>query len=156
MYRYGAYVAPCRTLAIMSKKSLFWSGERTYTFYRITKNYRGITFTSLSTKIYNALLLNHIEPEIKKILRKNQNGFRRNQFTASQILTIHQIIRVCAKNLEVTFLFVDSSKAFDSIHRGKVEQILLAYGLSKETVTAIMMLYKNMKIRVHSYMYLVH
>ena len=27
--------------------------------------------------------------------------------------------------------------AFDSIHRGKMEQILLAYGLPKETVTAI-------------------
>ena len=31
----------------------------------------------------------------------------------------------------------DFSNAFDSIHRGKMEQILLAYGLSKETVTAI-------------------
>ena len=41
-------------------------------------------------------------------------------------------------------------KAFDSIHRGKMEQILLAYGLPKETVEAIMMLYKNMKVKVHS------
>ena len=32
---------------------------------------------------------------------------------------------------------------FDSIHRGKMKQILLAYDLSKETVTAIMILYKN-------------
>ena len=31
---------------------------------------------------------------------------------------------------------------FDSIHREKMEQILVAYGLLKETVTAIMMLYK--------------
>ena len=28
-------------------------------------------------------------------------------------------------------LFVDFTKAFDSIHRGKMEQILLAYGISK-------------------------
>ena len=47
-------------------------------------------------------------------------------------------------------LFVDFSKASDSIHRGKMEQILLAYGLPKETVTAIMMLYKNKKVKVHS------
>ena len=32
-----------------------------------------------------------------------------------------------------TILFLDFSKAFDFIHRGKVEQILLAYGLLKET-----------------------
>ena len=31
-----------------------------------------------------------------------------------------------------------------------MEQILLAYGLPKETVTAIMMLYKNTKVKVHS------
>ena len=44
-----------------------------------------------------------------------------------------------------TILFVDFSKAFDSIHRGKMEQILLAYGLPKEPVAAIMMLYKTRK-----------
>ena len=31
-----------------------------------------------------------------------------------------------------------------------MEQILLAYGLSKETITAIMRLYKNTKVNVHS------
>ena len=41
-------------------------------------------------------------------------------------------------NIEVTFFFVDFAKTFDSIHRGKLEQILLAYGLPKETVTGIM------------------
>ena len=30
-----------------------------------------------------------------------------------------------------------------------MEQILLAYGLSKETVTVIMMLYKDIKVMVH-------
>ena len=31
-----------------------------------------------------------------------------------------------------------------------MEKILLAYGLPKETIVAIMMLYKNMKVKVHS------
>ena len=31
-----------------------------------------------------------------------------------------------------------------------MEQIRLAYGLPKETVTAIMMLYRNIKVKVHS------
>ena len=38
----------------------------------------------------------------------------------------------------------------NSIHSGKMEQILLAYGLLKERVTAIMMLYKNKKAKVCS------
>ena len=44
----------------------------------IAKNYRGITLTSTAAKIYHALLLKRTEPEIDKILRQNQNGFRRN------------------------------------------------------------------------------
>ena len=54
------------------------------------------------------------------------------------------------KNLQATLLFVDFSKAFDSIHRGKLEQILLAYGLPKETVAAITILYRNTKVKVRS------
>ena len=54
------------------------------------------------------------------------------------------------KNLQATILFVDFTKAFDSIHRGKMEQILLAYGLPKETVAAIMILYRNTKVKVRS------
>ena len=54
------------------------------------------------------------------------------------------------KNLEATILFVDFTKTSDSIHRGKMEQILLTYGLPKETVADIMMLYRNTKVKVRS------
>ena len=47
-------------------------------------------------------------------------------------------------------LFVDFSKAFNSIQKGKMEQIILAYGLLKKTVTAIMMLFRNIKVKLHS------
>ena len=59
----------------------------------LAKNYQGITPTSIAAKIYNALLRNRIEPKINNILRKNQNGFRRNRSTTSQILTIHRILK---------------------------------------------------------------
>ena len=84
-------------------------------------------------------------------LEKNQNGFRRNRSTTSQILTIRRILEgVRAKNLQATLIFVDFTKAFDSIHRGKMEQILLAYGIPKETVAAITILYRNTKVKVRS------
>ena len=117
----------------------------------LAKNYRGITLTSIAAKIYNAQLRNRIEPKIDNILRKNQNGFRRNRSTTSQILTIRRILEgLRAKNLQATLLFVDFTKAFHSIHRGKMEQILLAYGLPKETVAAITILYRNTKVKVRS------
>ena len=114
----------------------------------LAKNYRDITLTSLAAKIYNALLRNCIETKIDNILRKNQNGFRRNRSTTSKILTIRRILEgVWAKNLQATLIFVDFTKAFDSIHRGKMEQILLAYGIPKETVA---ILYRNTKVKVRS------
>ena len=65
----------------------------------LTKSYRGVTLISIAAKIYNALLRNCIELKIENILRKNQNGFRRNRSTTSQILTIRQILEgVRAKN----------------------------------------------------------
>ena len=117
----------------------------------ITKNYRGITLTSIASKIYNSLLLNRIQPSIEKVLRKNQNGFRKERSTVGQILTVRRILEgVRAKNLQAVLLFVDFSKAFDSIQRGKIKEILGAYGIPQETVEAIMALYKNSKTMLRS------
>ena len=97
------------------------------------ENYQGITLTSIAAKIYNALLRNRIEHKIDNILRMSQNGFRKKRYLTPQILTIHQILEgVRAKNLEATILFVDFTKAFDSVHRGKMEQVLLTYGLPQK------------------------
>ena len=40
------------------------------------------------------MILNRIRPEIDPILRKNQNGFRKNRSTPGQILTIRRILEV--------------------------------------------------------------
>ena len=56
----------------------------------------------------------------------------------SQILIVKFLKVYVQKKLQATILFVDFTKAFNSIHRGKMEQILLAYDLPKETVAAIM------------------
>ena len=113
----------------------------------LAKNYRGITLTPIAAKIYNALLHKHIEPKIENILRKNQNGFLRNRSTTSQIQVL---AGVPANNLGATILFVKFSKAFDFIHRRKMQQILVTYGLPKETVADIMMLYINTKAKARS------
>ena len=54
------------------------------------------------------------------------------------------------KNRPVTILIVDFTKAFESIQRGKIEQILLAYSIPKETIAERTILYRNTKVKVRS------
>ena len=92
------------------------------------------------------MLLNRKRPEVVNILRKNQNGFRTNRSTTGQILTVRRIIEgVNEKNLTATLLFIDFSKAFDSLHRGKMAEILKAYGIPEKIINAIMIAYKDTK-----------
>ena len=133
-----------------------FSWSKFYWFMRFTHEY--IRRIHLSMYIYVCVwgcILLSIEPKIDYILGKDQNGFRRNKSMTSQILTIGRILEgVHSKNLQATILFVDFTKAFDSINREKMEQILFAYGLPKQkkkkTVAAIMMLYRNIKVNVRS------
>ena len=55
-----------------------------------------------------------------------------------QIQVICQTSEETCKKISKQHLFVHFSKAFDSVHRKKLEQVLWAYGLPKETATAIM------------------
>ena len=97
------------------------------------------------------MLLRRIRPEIENVLRKNQNGFRSNRSTTGKILTIRRIMEgVKEKNLTAVLIFIDFTKAFDSIHRGKMREILLAYGIPTETVNVVMVLHKNTKAQVRS------
>ena len=70
---------------------------------------------------------------------------------SSHILTIRRIlVGVRAKKQQATITVVDFTKAFYSIHRGKMEQIQLVYCLSKEKVAGIIILSRNTNVKVYS------
>ena len=100
----------------------------------IASNYREITLFSSVHKMYNKMFLNRIRPILDEKLRTNQNGFRPGRSTFTQILTLRRIIEgVKSKTLPAVMIFVDFHEAFDSIHRGKLMDILKAYGILLET-----------------------
>ena len=114
-------------------------------------NYRGISLGSLVFKTRNRMMLHRIRPELDKKLRFNQNGFRPGRSTVSQILALRRIIEgVKRNNLPAIITFIDFTKAFDTIHRGKMVKILRAYGIPEELVVAIDDMYKGTKAKVLS------
>lgn len=110
----------------------------------IPTNYRGISLLPIAAKIYNKLILNRLRPKLEPILRKNQNGFRPGRSTLSQILTLRRIIEeITFCNKTAALIFVDFSKAFDSIHRDQMFEILQLYGIPLPIIDAIKVLYTN-------------
>ena len=87
--------------------------------------------------------------EIEKILRKNQNGFRGNRSNISEIFTIRRW-DLCKKYWFNTIVSRYHPSHLIRYTIRKIEQILQAYELLKETVSAIMMLHKNTKAMVRS------
>ena len=72
------------------------------------------------------------------------NGFRPGGSTIAQIVIFRRLIEGAkAKQLQSVTTFVDFKKAFDSIHRGKLMEILSVYGVPKNIVDAISILYKD-------------
>ena len=114
-------------------------------------NYRGISLISVVMKLYNRMLLNRLRPVIDPLLRINQNGFRQKRTTVGQLLALRRILEgVKSNNLSCILTFIDFRKAFDTIHRGKLMDILRAYGVPEKLVTAIAATYAETWAKVRT------
>ena len=118
---------------------------------RNTTNYRGISLSSMVAKLINKMILNRIQSKLDTHLRPNQNGFRPGRSTTSQILALRRIIEgVNSRNKKAIIVYVDFKKAFDSIDRRKMLEILKAYDIPIKLRKAITKFYENTKAKVIS------
>ena len=90
------------------------------------------------------MLLNRLIPYVDPILRNNQNGFRKGRSTSSHILSIRRIIEELKISREQgTIIFLDFTKAFDSVNRCNMFRILSNYGIPNEVIQAIDVMYSD-------------
>ena len=109
-----------------------------------TLNYRSITLTSITSKVYSSLLVNCISKHLEPILRRNQNGFHKGRSTLPQILGLTKIIEeIKIASRKASVVFADFSKAFDSINKGAMLHVLHHYGLPDKTIAGIKTMYDN-------------
>ena len=98
-------------------------------------NYRGISLLPTTYKILSNILLSRLIPYAEENIGDHQCGFRRNRSTTDHILCIRQILE---KNWEhneaVHQLFIDFKKAYDSVRREALYNILIEFGIPKKLV----------------------
>jgi len=78
-------------------------------------------------------MLNRMNEAMDNILRQEQTGFRKGRSCCEQIFTLCQIIeKVQARDRSLYISFVDFQKAFDSVHRVSLWEILKCYGIPEK------------------------
>jgi hypothetical protein len=98
-------------------------------------NYRGISLVSTAYKILSSILLARLTPYVNEIIGDHQCEFRRNRSTADQIFYFRQILeKKWEYNGTVHQLFIDFEKAYDSVKREVLYNILLEIGVFKKLV----------------------
>ena len=87
-------------------------------------NWRGITLTSVPSKVFGRIIIDRIRDGVDTKLRKEQAGFRRGRSTVEQIFILRNIIEQVAEWQSTLYItFVDFEKAFDSVHRESLWKI---------------------------------
>jgi competence CoiA-like predicted nuclease len=93
-------------------------------------NYRGISLLSTSYKNLSNILLSRLVPYIDEIIGDHQCGFRRNRSPTDQIFCIRQILEKKREYTQAVHrLFTDFKKAYDSVRREVLYNILIEVGV---------------------------
>jgi len=101
-------------------------------------NYRGIALLDTTYKVLAYCILDRVRPIAENLLGDYQGGFRPNRSTTDQIFVIRQILQKSWEyNKDVHILFVDFKKAYDSIHRESLVNILKEFRFPSKIVNLI-------------------
>jgi hypothetical protein len=96
-------------------------------------NYRRISLLSTDLKILFNILLARLSPCVNDVFGDHQCEFRRNRSITDQMFYIRQILGTKWEcNGTVGQLFIDFKKAYDSVKREVLYNILLEFGIPKK------------------------
>ena len=113
-------------------------------------NYRGITLLAIAGKILARILLNRLIPAIAEdILPESQCGFRANRGTTDMVFVLRQLQEKCVEqNKGLYITFVDLTKAFDTVNRAGLWQILERIGCPPKFLNMIVKLHEDQQGQV--------
>ena len=98
-------------------------------------NCRRLSLLPTTYKIVSNILLSRLTAYAEEIIGDHQCGFRRSRSTAEHILCIRHILEKKREyNEEVHQLFIDFKKAYDSVRREVLHNVLIEFGIPMKLV----------------------
>jgi len=114
-------------------------------------NYRGISFTSVLSKVYVHVLGSTLKywAEENELIREEQAGFRNGYSTVDNVFVLHGIIqRYLHRRKKLYVAYVDFRKAFDTVNREVLWTILEKNGIRGHMITILKSMYSSVRCRV--------
>jgi len=107
-------------------------------------NSRGISLLSIPGKVFCRVIMERIRKGVEEKLRGEQAAYRKGHGTAEQIFILRNIVEQSIEWQAPLYInFIDFRKAFDSIVREKLWNILKSYGIPELFVDIIKEMYKG-------------
>ena len=92
-------------------------------------NHRGIPLLSIAGKVLVNIMLNRLKTISEQLLLESQCGFCAGRSTANMIFTLRQLQEKAVEQQRPLYIvFMDFSKAFDTVNRWMLWKVLKAYG----------------------------
>ncbi len=131
-----------------------WSKVKQFPIFKhgdptMPTNYRFISILNSSYKIFTSILNSRLSAwaENHDIIPQEQFAFRPTRGTDEPIFILSMIIqKQLSKNADLHVIFIDLSKAFDSVGHQRLWNKLYSLGLSKNFVELLRKLYENLFI----------
>ena len=117
----------------------------------IPDNYRGISITSILSKVFMSILTDRLSSwaEDNNIIVEEQAGFRRGYSTVDNIFVLHSIIQhYLQRKRKVYVAFVDFKKAFDTVNKEVLWDILHRHGIRGRFIKMLQAIYSQVICKV--------
>lgn len=115
----------------------------------ICGNYRGISLLSNAYKVLSKVIQGRLEQYTKVLIGDHQAGFIKGRSTTDQLFILKEAISKCWEyKKDVHALFIDLSKAYDSLIRGKIWQKMKKFGIPRKLINLVRITVENSKCKV--------
>lgn len=116
-------------------------------------NYRPISLLNTGLKLFTMLMSNRLNQwcEERKCVSDYQAAYRKNYGCDDHIFVLNSALQAnTSKKRKVFALFIDLSKAFDSVRHDKLWSKLVAIGISSKFLKNIQCIYANAKAQIRT------